>query len=93
MDTNANTNAIIVKCQSLLHVYKIQTLSYIHMDATTGQYCMPEEGVELTPSSDLLSTNEIEELTRLFVAQGVDKVRLTGGEPLVRKDVVEVVSE
>ncbi|XP_064394576.1 molybdenum cofactor biosynthesis protein 1-like isoform X2 [Halichondria panicea] len=55
------------------------------------EYCMPEEGVELSPSSDLLSTKEIEVLARMFVSQGVNKIRLTGGEPLVRKDVVEIV--
>lgn len=52
---------------------------------------MPEEGVALTQHSKLLSTEEVEVLTRLFVSQGVDKVRLTGGEPLVRKDLVEIV--
>ena len=49
--------------------------------------------MELTPSSDLLSTNEIAALARMFVSQGVNKVRLTGGEPLVRRDVVEIVRE
>ncbi len=52
---------------------------------------MPEEGVELTPSNDLLSFTELEALARLFVSQGVNKIRLTGGEPLVRRDVVEIV--
>lgn len=52
---------------------------------------MPEEGVELTPSNDLLSSTELEVLARLFVSQGVNKVRLTGGEPLVRRDVVDIV--
>lgn len=52
---------------------------------------MPEEGVALTPNSNLLSTAEIITLTRLFASQGVNKVRLTGGEPLVRKDLVEIV--
>eukprot|EP01122_Echinamoeba_exundans_P015511 TRINITY_DN738_c0_g2_i1.p2 TRINITY_DN738_c0_g2~~TRINITY_DN738_c0_g2_i1.p2 ORF type:complete len:426 (-),score=28.37 TRINITY_DN738_c0_g2_i1:350-1627(-) len=54
-------------------------------------YCMPEEGVELTPHSDLLTTDEIIRLANLFVKAGVDKIRLTGGEPTVRKDVEEVV--
>lgn len=58
-----------------------------------GQYCMPEEGTPLTPQSELLSSNEVEVLTRLFCSQGVNKVRLTGGEPLVRKDLVDIVSK
>ena len=54
---------------------------------------MPEEGVDLTPNDNLLSTPEIVRLCKLFVQQGVDKIRLTGGEPLVRKDVVEIVGK
>lgn len=52
---------------------------------------MPEDGVELTPSTSLLSTNEVVKLASLFVSQGVTKIRLTGGEPLVRKDVIDIV--
>ena len=51
---------------------------------------MPEEGVELTPNTELLNTQEIITLARLFVKEGVKKIRLTGGEPLVRKDIVEL---
>lgn len=54
---------------------------------------MPEEGVSLTPKSDLLTTEEILTLARLFVKEGVDKIRLTGGEPLIRPDVVDIVGE
>ncbi|CAH3119144.1 unnamed protein product [Porites lobata] len=57
------------------------------------QYCMPEDGVELTPNDELLKTDEIIALARLFVKEGVDKIRLTGGEPLVRKDIVELCEE
>jgi cyclic pyranopterin phosphate synthase len=54
---------------------------------------MPEEGVELTPDQKLLQTDEIVSLAKLFVSQGVDKIRLTGGEPTVRKDFVEIVRQ
>ncbi|XP_057990144.1 GTP 3',8-cyclase, mitochondrial isoform X3 [Hevea brasiliensis] len=54
------------------------------------QYCMPAEGVELTPNPKLLSQNEIVHLANLFVSSGVDKIRLTGGEPTVRKDIEEI---
>ncbi|MEP0547031.1 MAG: GTP 3',8-cyclase MoaA [Rhodothermales bacterium] len=54
------------------------------------RYCMPAEGVALTPRDGLLTTDEIARLARIFVAAGVDKIRLTGGEPLVRKDIEEV---
>ncbi|ODV92140.1 hypothetical protein CANCADRAFT_82613 [Tortispora caseinolytica NRRL Y-17796] len=56
-------------------------------------YCMPEEGIDLTPSERLLTKDEIVTLAKLFVAEGVRKIRLTGGEPTVRKDVVELVEE
>ena len=52
---------------------------------------MPEQGVDLTPKSQTLSTEEVVRLARLFAKEGVTKIRLTGGEPLVRKDVVELV--
>ncbi len=55
-------------------------------------YCMPEEGVELTPSQKLLSTDEIVALAELFVSEGVRKVRLTGGEPTIRKDLADIVA-
>lgn len=53
-------------------------------------YCMPAEGVELTPSARLLSQDEIVRLASLFVSSGVNKIRLTGGEPTIRKDIEEL---
>ncbi|KAJ5751343.1 hypothetical protein N7533_008371 [Penicillium manginii] len=54
-------------------------------------YCMPEEGIELSPPPKLLTTPEILYLSSLFVSQGVKKIRLTGGEPTVRKDIVSLM--
>ena len=54
-------------------------------------YCMPEEGVPLSPPSHLLTTPEISYLSALFVSQGVTKIRLTGGEPTIRKDIVPLM--
>ena len=54
-------------------------------------YCMPEEDYEFTPHSRLMQPEEIETLARLFVENGVKKIRLTGGEPLVRKDAAEII--
>ncbi|OZC03892.1 GTP 3',8-cyclase MoaA [Rubricoccus marinus] len=53
-------------------------------------YCMPAEGLDWTPNRLLLTTDELERVAALFVGMGVNKVRLTGGEPLARKDAVEV---
>ena len=54
-------------------------------------YCMPEEEYEFTPASKLMQADEIEAISKIFVAQGVNKIRLTGGEPLVRKDAGKII--
>ena len=54
-------------------------------------YCMPEEEYEFTPASKLMQADEIEAISKIFVAQGVNKIRLTGGEPLVRKDAAKII--
>lgn len=54
-------------------------------------YCMPEEGVPLSPPSHLLTTPEISYLSALFVSQGVTKIRLTGGEPTIRRDILPLM--
>jgi len=55
-------------------------------------YCMPEEGIRLLSHSDILSFDEIKKFTEAAVAKGVTKVRITGGEPLVRKGITTLVS-
>ncbi|MCF8274814.1 MAG: GTP 3',8-cyclase MoaA [Flavobacteriaceae bacterium] len=50
-------------------------------------YCMPAEGVQLTPKSHIMTYEEIYEIAKTFVKHGVTKIRLTGGEPLIRKDI------
>jgi cyclic pyranopterin phosphate synthase len=54
---------------------------------------MPAEGVQLMKHDDILSFEEIEAFTRLAVKNGITKVRLTGGEPLVRKGIVDLVKK
>lgn len=54
---------------------------------------MPEEGIDLSPQPQLLTSPEIVYLSSLFVSQGVTKIRLTGGEPTVRKDIVPLMQE
>ena len=56
-------------------------------------YCMPEEGVPLSPQRELLTTPEIIMLSSLFVSQGVTKIRLTGGEPTVRRDILPLMKQ
>ena len=53
-------------------------------------YCMPPEGVDLTPNIKLLSKDELNRLAKIFVSGGVDKIRITGGEPTVRPDIEDL---
>ena len=50
-------------------------------------YCMPAEGIQLSPKSHIMNFDEVYAIAKTFVDNGVTKIRLTGGEPLVRKDV------
>ena len=54
-------------------------------------YCMPEEGISLTPKAHLMTADEILTIAQTFVDLGVTKIRLTGGEPLVRKDAKDII--
>lgn len=54
---------------------------------------MPEEGIKLTQNDKMLTGTEIVSLVRFFAKLGVNKVRFTGGEPLVRKDCLDIVRE
>lgn len=56
-------------------------------------YCMPEEGVKLLPHNQILTFEEITEVVKVAVSLGVSKVRITGGEPLVRQDVVRLIEQ
>lgn len=55
-------------------------------------YCMPEEEYNFTPASRLMQADEILTIAKLFVREGVKKIRLTGGEPLIRKDAAQIIA-
>lgn len=55
------------------------------------KYCMPEKGIEKIPHNEILRLEEIEELARVFVSLGVNKIRITGGEPLIRKGILNLI--
>lgn len=55
-------------------------------------YCMPEEGIEQMAHSDILSFEEIITFVNVAVKQGFEKVRITGGEPLVRKGIISLIA-
>lgn len=56
-------------------------------------YCMPADGIALSPKASLMTADEIFSMAQIFVENGVDKIRLTGGEPLLRKDFPEIISK
>lgn len=56
-------------------------------------YCMPEEDYDFTPATRLMQPDEIMTIAKQFVEMGVNKIRLTGGEPLVRKDVGKIIQD
>ncbi|PKD19440.1 cyclic pyranopterin phosphate synthase MoaA [Salegentibacter salinarum] len=56
------------------------------------QYCMPDENIQCLPNKHLMQVDEIEKIATNFVNLGVNKIRLTGGEPLVRKEFREILS-
>lgn len=71
-------------------------LNYLRISVTDRcnlrcTYCMPEEGIKLFRHEEMLTFNEITGFTRTAVANGVTKVRLTGGEPLVRRGITALV--
>jgi len=73
-----------------------RNISYLRISVTDRCnlrciYCMPQEGVKLIDRSMILTYKEIEDFTRIAVTKGITKVRITGGEPLVRKDVTTLV--
>lgn len=56
-------------------------------------YCMPEEGVPQSRPAELLTSHEIFLLSSIFVSQGVSKIRLTGGEPTIRPDIIPLMQK
>ncbi|MEE9362293.1 MAG: GTP 3',8-cyclase MoaA [Cellulophaga sp.] len=82
MEKNAN---ILTDTFGRQHAYlRISLTERCNLRCT---YCMPAAGIPLSPKSHLMSAEEIVTIAKTFVAYGVTKIRLTGGEPLVRKDL------
>ena len=75
-----------------------RTIDYLRLSVTDlcnyrCRYCMPPEGVEKRPHGDILSIEELSEIAAAAAACGVKKIRLTGGEPLVRRGLIELVRQ
>jgi len=81
----------------MLDQYK-REINYLRISVTDRcnlrcTYCMPAEGIQLMQHDDIMTFEEICDVVREGVSQGINKIRLTGGEPLVRKGIVELVSK
>lgn len=81
---------------SLLQDHHGRIHDYLRISITENcnlrcKYCMPEEGIQLSPKSHIMTKDEILGIATEFVKLGVKKIRLTGGEPLVRKDAKEII--
>lgn len=75
-----------------------RTIDYLRISLTDRcnfrcVYCMPEEGVCSIPHEEVLRLEEVEQIVRIAAKNGIKSIRLTGGEPLVRKGVTDLVAE
>lgn len=75
-----------------------RTIDYLRISVTDKcnlrcRYCMPECGVELIPHEELLTLEEIYRVVRIMEGIGIKKIRITGGEPLVRKNIIKLIED
>ncbi|SFR47007.1 cyclic pyranopterin monophosphate synthase subunit MoaA [Robiginitalea myxolifaciens] len=73
-----------------------RVINYVRLAVTDRcnlrcNYCMPERGIKFAQRNDLLTTKELQRLSDVLIDLGVDKIRLTGGEPFVRSDIRELL--
>ncbi len=94
------TAVIAKKIENLTHAPLVdsfgRTVTYLRLSVTDRcdlrcTYCMSER-MTFLPKSDLLDAAELEEVARAFIARGVTKIRVTGGEPLVRRNIMDILS-
>lgn len=78
------------RCNRIINYLRISVTDRCNLRCT---YCMPESGIIILKHEDILSFEEIENVTRCAVRLGIDKIRITGGEPLVRKDITILVKK
>ncbi|MEM9391211.1 MAG: radical SAM protein, partial [Bacteroidota bacterium] len=75
-----------------------RTINYLRLAVTDRCnlrcfYCMPENGIKYVNRKDLLSFEEMERLLLIFSGLGISKLRITGGEPFVRKGIMEFLEK
>jgi len=75
-----------------------RTINYLRLSVTDRcnlrcRYCMPEDGIGKVSHADILSYEELYQIARVAVSIGIDKIRITGGEPLVRKGIISFLQK
>lgn len=75
-----------------------RTINYLRLSVTDRCnlrciYCMPDEGIVFTPHGEILTYEEMIHIVKLSVSKGIRKIRLTGGEPLVRRDILGFIQK
>jgi cyclic pyranopterin phosphate synthase len=88
---------VIVRTMRMLSDNYFRNINYLRLSITDRcnlrcRYCMPEEGVKMVEHRDLLTYEEIVEVLEVFARNGISKVRITGGEPLVRRGAVDLIA-
>lgn len=89
MGTDVNPNVLIDQYHRVHDYLRISLTDKCNFRCL---YCMPDENMQFWPQEKLMQTDEIIAIARLFVTLGVRKIRLTGGEPLVRKDASAIIT-
>ena len=74
-----------------------RTIDYLRISLTDKcnlrcRYCMPPQGINHIPHEEILTFEEIVQIVRVLAGLGLKKIRLTGGEPLVRRDIVNLIN-
>ncbi|MGB0887172.1 MAG: GTP 3',8-cyclase MoaA [Vicingaceae bacterium] len=91
MNPSTNTPQRITDQFGRIHNYlRISLTERCNLRCT---YCMPEEGIQLSEKENVLTHEEIIALAKEFVKLGVNKIRLTGGEPLIKKNIEKIIRE
>ncbi len=75
-----------------------RTIDYVRISVTDRcnlrcVYCMPEDGIRMSRHEDILTYDEITRVCRIFASMGIKYIRITGGEPLVRRDITELIRD
>lgn len=91
MTNKSRPNSILTDTFGREHTYlRISLTERCNLRCT---YCMPKDGIQLSPKSEIMTYEEIFQIAKTFVDNGVTKIRLTGGEPLIRKDAALIIEQ